>query len=245
MAKGTPLNVKGMSVGDILNLDSSTLNSLSASEMRMLTQRLADASNKRISRMMKAKSTFGSGKLASQSPAIRALRSGKKQTGKIRYFTTDKRKLGIKSKEQAKGKYHKEFNRAKRFLESKTSTISGTRKAVRETEKSLHLKFQSKAQASRFWKAYTRILNRNRAFVGKRSEEGKRITTDDLVRETYATMFEGKKPTRRNEVDVDTLIENMERTLQADYEAQQEEERKEEKSPFSIVYEKIFPFGRK
>lgn len=249
MAKRTPLNVKRMSTADILNLDSSTINSLSAKELSGLVDKLARVANRRITTLLKTKSTFGSGKIASQSPALVGLKGGMKHQGKIRYFTNDPSKLGIGKKNDpkvdAKGKLHKEFNRAKRFLESKTSTVTGTRKAVQQAEKELHLKFQSKAQASRFWKAYTRIYNRNRAFVGKRNEEGKRITTDELVRETYATMFEGKKPTRRNEVDVDTLIENMERTLQADYEAQQEEERKEEKSPFSIVYEKIFPFGRK
>ena len=45
------MNVKGLKVKDIMNIDLDTFNNLNESELRAITSRLVSASNKRIRRL--------------------------------------------------------------------------------------------------------------------------------------------------------------------------------------------------
>lgn len=101
------MNVKGLSIQDIMNIDLDTFNKLNESELRHITSRLVSAGNKRIRRLKEKEIN---------SPALQGL--GKEQT-----FST---KLSQDtSKQQRVNKLRQEFARARNFLTSETSTITG------------------------------------------------------------------------------------------------------------------------
>lgn len=110
------MNVKGMSIQDILNLEFEDIQKLTRKELAVVTSRLVSATNKRIRRL--EKSDLG------ESPAIRSL---KERTGEDR--------LSVKNKKQ--GQLQKVFTEAKHFLNLKTSTISGYKKVVKNIRKSV------------------------------------------------------------------------------------------------------------
>lgn len=98
------MNVAGKSIKDIMDIDMDTFNQLSERDLRQLTTRLASAANKRIKRMEKA---------GIMSPAYdRIQESGGK----------------ISVKDKTFNQLRHEFGRAKGFLQSKTSSLSGWKK---------------------------------------------------------------------------------------------------------------------
>ena len=111
------MNVKGLKISDILNIDLDAFNNLNESELRALTSRLVSAGNKRI-RRLKAKDI--------NSPAVQGL-------GKADAFST--RLNPDVSKQQRVNKLREEFARARSFLTSETSTIGGYKKFVNRTTK--------------------------------------------------------------------------------------------------------------
>ena len=210
---------------EIMDLDMNDLMKLSAEETRDLLNVAASAANKRIRRLLKAPTTYGyKGKgtnLAQQSPAVRGLYK-KLPSGKnaIQMFTSNKAQLGIASPAQAKGKYLKELARAKRFLQAKTSTAKGVQElADKVSQKGIH--FRTKAAESKFWDLYTKILNKKRSLIAKKGEEGRVMTTDELVKELYARVFGGRTPTKKNMEKSSVIMEEMVKLLGATYEEQQ------------------------
>ena len=222
------MNVKGMSIRDIMNLTDVELSKMSAREIKAVTNRLASSANKRIRRLKESG-------LASRSSAYRGLRAGIKHKGKIRMFTTDYKKLKIKEMKghkgkfpSAKGKLYKEFNRAVRFLNDKTSTIAGTKDVMKKVKQRLG-EFKSKAQENRFWEAYNALQKDYGDLV-----KGRRISTDEIQQMIYERQFPNGK---RKETDIDSVIENMRKELERKY--VKSEESQPEETPFSIRYEKV------
>ena len=111
------MNVKGLKITDILNIDLDAFNKLNESELRALTSRLVSAGNKRIRRLQSHDIN---------SPAIQSL-------GKEKVFST-KLEKGT-SKQQRVNKLRAEFSRARSFLNSETSTIGGYKKFAKRTTK--------------------------------------------------------------------------------------------------------------
>lgn len=108
------MNVKGLKISDILNIDLDAFNKLNESELRALTSRLVSAGNKRIRRLKEHDIN---------SPALQHLEKG---------FST---KLSSEVKqEQRVNKLRSEFSRARSFLTSETSTIGGYKKFVKRTK---------------------------------------------------------------------------------------------------------------
>lgn len=104
------IDVTGLSIKDIMDIDIDTFNALGERELRAITSRLVSASNKRI-RRLEQKNIL--------SPAIQSL-------GSKGIFTT---KLSPNvSAQQRVNKLRSEFARARNFLGMKTSTIKGFRK---------------------------------------------------------------------------------------------------------------------
>ena len=221
------MNVKGMSIRDIMNLTDVELSKMSAREIKAVTNRLASTANKRIRRLKESG-------LASRSSAYRGLRSGIKHKGRLRLFTTDYKKLKIKPLKGHKGKYpsakgklYKEFNRAVRFLNDKTSTIAGTKQVMKNVRQRLG-EFKSKAQENRFWEAYNALQKDYGDLV-----KGRKISTNEMQQMIYERQFaKGKK-----ETDIDSVIDNMRKELERKY--VKSEESQSEETPFSIRYEKI------
>lgn len=103
--------VSGMKVGDILNMRGQDVVSLNLSDLRKVVGRLVSAGNKRIRRLEKAGLT---------PPALgRVKRSGGA-------FSTKGKTLND---------LRAEFVRAREFLKSGQSTVSGYKKQLKETEK--------------------------------------------------------------------------------------------------------------
>lgn len=108
-----PSIVSGKSVKDILNMDVQAFNSLSKSDLQKVVGRLVSAGNKRLRNFEKR---------GESSPATRAVeRSGGK-------FST---------KGKSVNELRSEFARARNFLKSKTSTISGYETVKKATAEQL------------------------------------------------------------------------------------------------------------
>ena len=101
------MNVKGMSIHDIMNIDLDTFNKMSEKELKSVTSRLVSAGNKRI-RRLKAKDI--------NSPALRSL-------GEQDAFSVKLKK--DMNKKQRVNAIRQEFAKIRNFLSAKTSTIKG------------------------------------------------------------------------------------------------------------------------
>lgn len=213
-----------MKVNEILNLSADKVVSLSARELRSLTKTLVDASNKRIKRLEETKTAKFSG-------AYRSLRGGKLHRGKLRKFSIDKKALKVKSKAGYRNKLLKEFARASRFLNDKTSSVAGTRKVVKDVESRIG-KFKSKAQANRFWDAYNAIRKDYGDVIN-----GRKISTDEIQATIYGRIYKGGKE-RKDEID--DIIEAMRGELESKYvKGEKAENEGEPDTPFSIRFEKV------
>lgn len=103
----------GKSISDIMDMSIDEFLSLSASQLRQATQRLASAANKRLKRIEQS---------STLSPAaIEALESGGK-------FSTKNKNLV---------ELQVEFRRVSNFLQSPSSTVTGAKKLEEEARKSL------------------------------------------------------------------------------------------------------------
>lgn len=110
------MNVKGLKIVDILNIDLDTFNKLNESELRAVTSRLVSAGNKRIRRLQEHDIN---------SPALQGLGKEQKFTTILPQDTTKQNRVN---------KLRSEFARARSFMTSETSTIGGYKKFVRKTK---------------------------------------------------------------------------------------------------------------
>ena len=113
------LDVRGMSIRDILNIPYEEWNKLSSSDLKVLTQRLNSAANKRLKRL-------SSSRAGKYSPALQSRREGRKKTGQVKKFST-KLPKNLKG-DQVAGKIKSAFSDVKNFLNTKTSTAKGAEK---------------------------------------------------------------------------------------------------------------------
>lgn len=113
------MNVKGLKVTDILNIDLDTFNNLGESELRAITSRLVSASNKRIRRLKERDIN---------SPAIRGLGEMSQFSTKLNEDTPD---------EQRVNQLRHTFAKIRNFMTSETSTISGYNKFVKRIKTKL------------------------------------------------------------------------------------------------------------
>lgn len=139
------MNVKGLKLDTILNMDWEQLNSLSESEMKQITSRLVSASNKRIKRL--EKTTMGTSSFAYQKVESRG------------------KKFSVRGKNLNQVK--QEFKLAKQFLQYKTSTVSGWKKYRSKMEKRVSGETYGESQQwkdatwKKFWKVYRRFEETN------------------------------------------------------------------------------------
>lgn len=147
----TTLNVKGLSIDDIMNKDWNDLAKLNLTDLKALTQRLVSASNKRLKRL--ESSNVGD--------YSTALQRRKKSVG--RFSTKGKNINELRS----------EFRKAKNFLQSKTSTIVGTRKTINTISKKItgsglgEVKgFKSERTYKRFWNLYHQLEQTQSGLIG-------------------------------------------------------------------------------
>lgn len=107
------ISVSGLSVSDITGMSFTDFNKLNEKDLRALTSRLVSAGNKRI-RLLEKRGV--------KSPAYQALGTDVRFSTKLPKGTT---------KEQRVNLLRQEFSRARNFLTSKTSTMSGYKSYVK------------------------------------------------------------------------------------------------------------------
>lgn len=145
------LNVKGLSIDDIMNKDWNDLAKLNLADLKALTQRLVSASNKRLKRLE-------SSNVGDYSSALQ----GRKKSGG-RFSTKGKNINELRS----------EFRKAKSFLKSKTSTITGTKKVINTMSKKITGSgldkvggFKSERTYKRFWNLYHDLEQTQSGLIG-------------------------------------------------------------------------------
>lgn len=145
------IDVKGLSINDIMNKDWNDLAKLNLTDLKALTQRLVSASNKRIKRLE-------SSNVGDYSSALQ----GRKKSGG-RFSTKGKNINDLRS----------EFRKAKTFLKSKTSTITGTRKVINTMSKKITGSgldkvggFKSERTYKRFWNLYHDLEQTQSGLIG-------------------------------------------------------------------------------
>lgn len=114
------IDVTGFSINDIVNMDYDFIRQLSRRELAKLTSRLVSATNKRIRRLQKSE-------IGSHSFALHNLlrRTGGEQ-------------LSVKGKTQ--GQVQNVFSIAKNFLTSKTSTVRGFKRVLKNMKTTIESK---------------------------------------------------------------------------------------------------------
>lgn len=138
----------GWKTQDILQLGFYDLLSFNVVQLRSMTQRISDYSNKRISALEKeGLSTF--------SAAYGVLGLGKKDNRKGRFGVKGISKLSPKQQRMA---YIKEIQRAQSFINDPTSQVKETRKVKAQFEDRFGR--ISDKQYDRLWKVYDEIRNR-------------------------------------------------------------------------------------
>ena len=110
------MNLKGLSIKDIMNMEWDDIQKLTRKELSSITSRLVSATNKRIRRL--ESSDLG------ESPALRSIKT---RTGEDR--------LSVKGKSH--GQLQQVFTEAKHFLGLKTSTISGFNKVIKNIKETI------------------------------------------------------------------------------------------------------------
>ena len=113
------MNVKGLKIKDIMNIDLDAFNNLNESQLRSITSRLVSASNKRIRRLKERDIN---------SPAIRGL-------GELNQFST-KLDKNVTPQNRVNQLRHT-FAKIRNFMSSETSTISGYNKFVKRVKTKL------------------------------------------------------------------------------------------------------------
>ena len=117
------MNVKGLSIQDIMNIDLDTFNKLKESELRALNSRLVSASNKRVRRLQQQDII---------SPALQSLR------GNVKFSTKIPQGLNVK---QRVNYLRQQYARMRTFLTSKTSTLSGAKEVTKRIKQTISDKY--------------------------------------------------------------------------------------------------------
>lgn len=129
------MNIKGLSIKNIINMSAEDINKLNTKDLRQLVGRLVSASNKRVKRLEKSE-------LGLLSPAYQSV----KRRGRL--FSTKNKQIN---------QLRNEFKVAKNFLNMKTSTAKGFKELRKETVTRLGKEFDSIEQEKRFWQTYRKI----------------------------------------------------------------------------------------
>lgn len=154
--KPSTIDVRGMSVQDILNIPYENWNSLGEADLRALTQRLNSVANKRINRIIKSG-------LADFSPAVIARKGGKRHSGKLNLFSSitkeprkaTKNRKGIPSRTN---QLREKFAEVRSFLTDKeTATVAGAKK--NRAEVLTRFPELTERQQKRVWKIWGQLRN--------------------------------------------------------------------------------------
>lgn len=183
------MNVKGLKISDILNMDWSDLNAFTAKELKQLTSRLVSAANKRVRKLEKTE-------LGTSSPA---------------YHTVAKRGRLFSVKGKNVNQVRNEFKLTSNFLKMKTSTVSGWKsyqKDVADKMKrasGIDINKWSNVNKSKMWAVY-------RKFEELHGGEFKKGDSDRIIQFLMETLDKTETMTE------DELLDALDREYQTWYE---------------------------
>ena len=198
------MDVKGLSIKDIMSMDWDRLNRLSTKELKQVTSRLVSASNKRI----------------------RALEKATRGKYSYAYKTIEERGRPFSVRGKNVGQVKQEFKLAKRFLEMKTSTIKGWSKtrASMEQRVSDFTYGESQTWSEKTWEKYWEVYRKTEEVHGGSFKKG---DSDRIQQKLYQIFAQGDK--RRSADYFSDLIESKYDEM---YEKEQETE--DETNPFEM-----------
>lgn len=188
-----------MKTSDLLSMSSLDISKLTRSELAKATRQLADIANKRLKRLETAEA-------GTDSPLYQ-------KTMEVGYFKT-----GGKNQ----GQLQAEFQRARSFLNKKTSTVSGWGKMRTKTlnrigvPKEDQKSFDDKA----FWRTYRRLEKNNRALVHAYGSTETQRLLRRYMNEGKGDFMETVNALENGELD----LEALEAELYQKYEEEQDEE---------------------
>jgi len=200
------MNVKGLSIKDIINMDWDSLNKLNTKDLKQITSRLVSASNKRIRRLEKTQ--YG--------------------TESYAYRSVEKRGRMFSVRGKNINQVKQEFKLASNFLNFKTSTVKGWEKTKSKIEKQLSDTTGGESQTwsentkSKFWKVYRKTEEMHGGTFGKGESsqlqqqlslifntEDKRHGVDyfaDILDRKYEEMYEQETAEEEQEQDISSFF---------------------------------------
>lgn len=188
------MNVKGLSIQDILNMDWIDVSKLSRKELANVTSRLVSATNKRLRRL--EASPLG------ESPAYRSLLT---RTGENR--------LSVKGKKQ--GQLQHVFKEAKHFLSLKSSTVGGYKKVIKNIKASISSRLGRDISSIDISKLYSTLhKGQEMGLIDMRGSKG----SENAV--NYITEILERNPTK----SVDDIIDDIEDWYENMYEEEFDDE---------------------
>lgn len=188
------VNVKGLTIDDIMNIDPNDLMRLSAKDLRALTNRLVSASNKRIRRLERTD-------LGRTSPA---------------YISVSKRGGKFSTRGKNVNQLRNEFASAQTFLNFKTSTVKGWNETRADVEQRLGGDM-TEYQSKKFWKTYRELEERLGGFLDKTHSGKTNRTSDRIQKMLYQTYNE--QSWRKGRKKIEEIMVNRYNEL---YEEEQE-----------------------
>ena len=189
------IDVNGLSISDILDLDFEDVNKMTKENLARITGRIQSAANKRIKRLREKG-------VAEYSPAI--IRS-----------LGNKVKFSIRGKSRAS--ILKEFSQIKRFLQAKTSSLSGFKAYKKRIESKIGTPLDNE-RMKKMWEIFRKyregnigLFHRVNALAG-----GKTYGSDQAEKLIAEALKEGKSE--------DDILQMLDDRMRATYEQLEEQE---------------------
>lgn len=226
--QGVNVDISGMTLKSIIDLDPTHLKNLSRSSMAELTSRLVSAANKRLTRLERTGMDI-------YSPAYK---------GRVKEGQTKADRFSVKGK--SFNQLQSEFAKSKSFLtEKKTSSVAGAKLAQREMEQRIGKHFESKEEANEFWANVKKleeagVLSENytsaqlQKDVAAMQEEG--VDFDEMLRRINERQDEFYEP--EDEEDPFELEEEEEVEDEEEQELENEIQKEEQRIKSRIKFEK-------
>lgn len=150
----TTLDVRGMTIDEIVNMDPEKLNRLSDADLTAISKRLVSAANKRVRRLRASKE-------GRYSPALKDV----PEAGFSVNFKKDK---------NHRNRVYEEYARMRNFMKMRTSTSKGWRGFRKE----MHEKYgapMDPEEASDFWREYRVFMRENMAIPATGKDGSERL----------------------------------------------------------------------
>lgn len=192
--------IHGKSVNELMNLDKSTLNSLTPKELRQVTSRLVSAVNKRIRRLQTYAHEQGI-----EVPSLQALNR--------KYGGNQFSIKGVEDKDILSI-----YGDIKDFMNYKTSSITGLKQTRKEIASAVADISQtdydelSKDEQNEIWDIYAKVVEPNKAIFYEITEDGKkkRKSTNGMLVQAIYQLQQNTSLSKREIIEkVTDLAENL------------------------------------